>query len=45
MDDMFSVKKQPGRKAYGALRQNMKDEVTLWQMTKDMVQIGRGLVR
>lgn len=45
MGDMFSVKAQPGKKAYRALRDNMHDEVTLWQMMKDMVQIGRGLVR
>ena len=45
MGDMFSVKERPGPKAYSALRENMKGEVTLWQMMKDMTQIGRGLVR
>lgn len=45
MGDMFSVRERPARKAYGALRDNMKHDVTLWQMMKDMAQIGRGLVR
>lgn len=45
MGDMFSVRDEPGQKVYGALRQEMKNEITLWQMMKDMVQIGRGLVR
>lgn len=45
MGDMFSVRERPGRKVYGALRDNMKEELTLWQMMKDMAQIGRGLVR
>lgn len=45
MGDMFSVRERPGRKVYGALRDNMKEELSLWQMMKDMAQIGRGLVR
>jgi len=45
MGDMFSVKARPGKKAYRALRDNMQDEVTMWQMMKDVIQIGRGLVR
>jgi electron transfer flavoprotein-quinone oxidoreductase len=45
MGDMFSVRERPAQKAYGALRNNMKPDVTLWQMMRDMYQIGRGLVR
>jgi electron transfer flavoprotein-quinone oxidoreductase len=45
MGDMFSVRERPAQKAFGALRSNMKHDVTLWQMMLDMVQIGRGLVR
>lgn len=45
MGDMFSVRERPAQKAYGALRSNMKHDVTLWQMMRDMYQIGRGLVR
>ena len=43
--DMFSVEAQPAKKGYRALRDNMRGKVTLWQMMKDMVQIGKGLVR
>ena len=45
MGDMFAVKARPGKKAYRALRDNMHDDLTLWQMLKDMAQIGKGLVR
>ena len=45
MGDMFSVREEPAQKMYPALRQEMKDEISLWQMMKDMYQIGRGLVR
>lgn len=45
MGDMFSVRDEPGQKVYSALRHEMKNDVTLWQMMKDMAQIGRGLVR
>jgi electron transfer flavoprotein-quinone oxidoreductase len=43
--DMFSVGAQPGKKGYQALRDNMRGKVSLWQMLKDMTQIGKGLVR
>lgn len=45
MGDMFAVKGEPGKKAYRALRDNMGADLTLWQMMKDVMQIGRGLVR
>lgn len=44
MEDMFSVKAQPGKKGYRALRDRMKEHnVSLWDLTKDMVQIGKGV--
>lgn len=45
LGDMFAVGDHPGKKGYSALRDNMRDKVTLWQMMLDMVQIGKGLVR
>ena len=45
LSDMFSVEAQPAKKGYRALRDNMRGKVTLWQMMKDMLQIGKGLVR
>ena len=44
MEDMFLVKAQPGKKGYRALRDRMKEHnVSLWDLTKDMVQIGKGV--
>lgn len=43
--DMFTVGARPGKKGYRALRDNMRGKVSLWQMMKDMTQIGKGLVR
>jgi electron transfer flavoprotein-quinone oxidoreductase len=44
MEDMFSVQTQPGKKGYRALRDRMKEHgVSLWDLTKDMYQIGRGV--
>jgi electron transfer flavoprotein-quinone oxidoreductase len=45
LGDMFSVGAQPGKKGFRALRDNMRGKVSLWEMMKDMVQIGKGLVR
>lgn len=45
MGDMFSVGDHPAKKGLGALRDNMRDKVSLWEMVKDMAQIGKGLVR
>ncbi len=44
MDDMFSVRAQPAKKGYRALRDRMKEhDVSLWELAKDMVQIGKGI--
>jgi electron transfer flavoprotein-quinone oxidoreductase len=45
MGDMFSVGPQPSKKGYRALRDNMRGKVSLWEMMKDVAQIGKGLVR
>ena len=45
MGDMFTVGDHPAKKGLGALRDNMRDKVSLWEMFKDMAQIGKGLVR
>jgi electron transfer flavoprotein-quinone oxidoreductase len=45
LGDMFSVGDHPSKKGYSALRDNMRGNVSLWQMMMDMVQIGKGLVR
>ena len=44
MDDMFSVKTTPGKKAFQALRDNMGDDVSFMDLAKDMFQIGKGIV-
>lgn len=44
MEDMFSVRAQPAKKGYRALRDRMKEHnVSLWDLTKDMFQIGKGV--
>lgn len=44
MEDMFAVHTQPGKKGYRALRDRMKEHnVSLWDLTKDLYQIGRGI--
>ncbi|KAA3665030.1 MAG: FAD-dependent oxidoreductase [Chloroflexi bacterium] len=44
MEDMFSVQTQPGKKGYRALRDRMKEnDVSLWDVAKDMYQIGKGV--
>ena len=44
MEDMFSVGALPGKKGYRALRDRMKEhDVSLWDLTKDMIQIGKGV--
>jgi electron transfer flavoprotein-quinone oxidoreductase len=44
MEDMFSVQTQPGKKGYRALRDRMKQhDVSLWELAKDMYQIGKGV--
>jgi electron transfer flavoprotein-quinone oxidoreductase len=43
--DMFAVGAAPSKKGYRALRDNMRGKVSLWQMMRDMNQIGKGLVR
>jgi electron transfer flavoprotein-quinone oxidoreductase len=45
MSDMFTVGDHPAKKGLGALRDNMRHKVSLWEMFKDMAQIGKGLVR
>ena len=42
--DMFTVGDHPSKKGYRALRDNMRGKVSLWEMVKDMAQIGKGLV-
>lgn len=44
MEDMFSVQSQPGKKGYRALRDSMKENgVSMWELAKDMRQIGKGV--
>ncbi|MFC1960950.1 FAD-dependent oxidoreductase [Chloroflexota bacterium] len=44
MEDMFAVQTRPGKKGYRALRDQMKEhDVSLWNLAKDMIQIGRGV--
>jgi hypothetical protein len=44
MEDMFSVKAQPGKKGYRALRDRMKEnDISFWDLAKDLYQIGRGV--
>ncbi len=44
MEDMFAVRAQPAKKGYRALRDRMKEhDVSLWDLTKDMIQIGKGV--
>ena len=44
MEDMFSVKAKPGKKGYRALRDRMKENgVSLWDLAKDVYQIGKGV--
>lgn len=44
MDDMFSVRGEPGKKAYRSLRDHMDGNVSLTTMMKDLYQISRGVV-
>ena len=44
LEDMFSVKTSPSKKALRSLRDNMRDQVTLSEMLKDLFQIGKGIV-
>lgn len=44
MDDMFSVRREPGKKAYRSLRDHMDGNVSLLTMMKDLYQISRGVV-
>ena len=44
MEDMFSVQAEPGKKGYRALRDRMKEhDVSLWDLAKDVYQIGKGI--
>ncbi|PIE80408.1 MAG: FAD-dependent oxidoreductase [Chloroflexi bacterium] len=44
MEDMFSVQAQPGKKGYRALRDRLQEhDVSWWQLTKDMYQMGKGI--
>ncbi|MCB9420001.1 MAG: FAD-dependent oxidoreductase [Ardenticatenaceae bacterium] len=44
MEDMFAVQAQPGKKGYRALRDRMKEhDVSLWDLAKDIYQIGKGV--
>lgn len=44
MDDMFSVRQEPGKKAYRSLRDHMDGNVSLLTMMKDLYEISRGVV-
>jgi len=43
MEDMFSVKNTPAKKAFQSLRENMKNKVSLIELAKDLFQIGKGI--
>ena len=44
MEDMFAVNAQPGKKGYRALRDRMQEnDVSFWDLTKDLYQIGKGV--
>jgi electron transfer flavoprotein-quinone oxidoreductase len=44
MEDMFAVQAQPGKKGYQSLRTRMREQdVSLWELTKDLYEIGRGI--
>jgi electron transfer flavoprotein-quinone oxidoreductase len=43
MEDMFSVKITPAKKAFQSLRENMKDKVSFVELAKDLFQIGKGI--
>ena len=44
LEDMFSVKTTPSKKALRALRDNMGEDVSLMNLAKDLGQIGKGIV-
>lgn len=44
LEDMFSVKTSPGKKAFQSLRDNMSGQVSFVEMAKDLFQIGKGIV-
>jgi electron transfer flavoprotein-quinone oxidoreductase len=44
MEDMFGVESNPSKKAYRSLRDNLGDQVSMFEMVKDLYQIGRGIV-
>jgi len=44
LEDMFSVKPSPSKKAFKSLRDNMSDQLTFVDMAKDLFQIGKGIV-
>jgi electron transfer flavoprotein-quinone oxidoreductase len=44
MDDMFSVRREPAKKAFRSLRDQMEGNVSLLNMVKDLYQISRGVV-
>ncbi len=44
LEDMFSVRTSPSKKAFKALRDNMGDQVSFVDMAKDALQIGKGIV-
>lgn len=43
MEDLFSPSTQPGQKALGALRQEMRGKLSMWTLAKDLYQISRGM--
>ena len=44
MEDMFTVRTDPGKKVYRSVRDNMSEQMSLMDMIKDLYQIGRGIV-
>jgi hypothetical protein len=44
MEDMFAVNKTPAKKAWPSLREHTQGQVSLFDLSRDMWAISRGLV-
>jgi hypothetical protein len=44
MEHLFRPTDQPGLKALGALKTEMKDKVSMLRLAKDVMEISKGLV-